>query len=638
MVPPVNRRARALLVAGMALLLAGAAGGVPDGAIASPTVGPTYYVSVSGSDANAGTIDAPWRTLRHALTQLTPGSTLYLRSGTYFESKIPVSARGTSTAPITISSYPGDNAVIDGGVPGFARAPNSNWQLVDSSTGLYRSVRTFPAASSWGAWLLDDDIQLVQYSSFANLSSTYYGPEKPGTPEYIGPGIERQDDGHLYIRLTANPNDLSDAGGETIAPTPADTNPNDHPMSIFRSDSVVKFDDARFLSFQNLRFQGSVRIFDGRAKDITVGHCTMLFGTYGIVVRSGAANWSFTDDEWDNGFPGWLYWTDVKDTDGIDEAYPEFQSEAISDDGPVRGFVMTGNTFRDSFDGVHLSNGSQNDLIAHNFFVRIHDDGMEISEGAGGKVEIAHNMFWHVASGISTGDSSPMVPAGPVYIHHNVIDDSALQRGGRPGNRESSNWVPWMTLDPSSTHGPSLRGWWDFYNNTIVTRRSTAYHWNGAAPAIAPSRHKLVYNNIWYTLDARIIFRDDSIESGAQYDGDVFWRESASPTTRYKLLYQFGNGRSYRSLTAFRSAGLNWERRGLQVDPGFDPTLLNDPTFDASTIWSRYEPTNPEVFTLGASYASLGWPGTSQTTYRGALPSAGGARGCGSWPRVAAGR
>ena len=42
-----------------------------------------YYVSPSGNDSNAGTIDAPLLTLRQAISKATAGTTIYLREGTY---------------------------------------------------------------------------------------------------------------------------------------------------------------------------------------------------------------------------------------------------------------------------------------------------------------------------------------------------------------------------------------------------------------------------------------------------------------------------------------------------------------------------------------------------------------------------
>ena len=111
-----------------------------------------YYVSPNGSDNNNGTLDSPWQTLGYALGRLLPGDVLYLRGGRYYEHEIMTRLKGTASAPITVRSYPGEQAVIDGGVPYFKDTPNSEWELVDGSIHLYRSKRTF-SASFVRAWL-----------------------------------------------------------------------------------------------------------------------------------------------------------------------------------------------------------------------------------------------------------------------------------------------------------------------------------------------------------------------------------------------------------------------------------------------------------------------------------------------------
>ena len=63
---------------------------------------------------------------------LSPGDVLNLRDGTYYEHEIDMDLQGSASAPITIQSYPGERAVIDGGIPDFKNAPNSEWELVDS--------------------------------------------------------------------------------------------------------------------------------------------------------------------------------------------------------------------------------------------------------------------------------------------------------------------------------------------------------------------------------------------------------------------------------------------------------------------------------------------------------------------------
>ena len=47
------------------------------------TYGADYYVATDGDDTNAGTLDAPFKTVGHAVSQIASGDTLYIRGGTY---------------------------------------------------------------------------------------------------------------------------------------------------------------------------------------------------------------------------------------------------------------------------------------------------------------------------------------------------------------------------------------------------------------------------------------------------------------------------------------------------------------------------------------------------------------------------
>ena len=72
----------------------------------------SLYVSTKGSDANSGSLHSPLRTLQRAANRVTPGTTVYVRAGTYKGFKLARS--GTPDAPITFRSYPGEHAVISG--------------------------------------------------------------------------------------------------------------------------------------------------------------------------------------------------------------------------------------------------------------------------------------------------------------------------------------------------------------------------------------------------------------------------------------------------------------------------------------------------------------------------------------------
>lgn len=73
----------------------------------------TYYVSVTGDDNNAGTIDQPFRTINKASQIMRAGNTCIIREGTYQETITPMNS-GTENAPITYKSFPGENVTITG--------------------------------------------------------------------------------------------------------------------------------------------------------------------------------------------------------------------------------------------------------------------------------------------------------------------------------------------------------------------------------------------------------------------------------------------------------------------------------------------------------------------------------------------
>lgn len=70
----------------------------------------SYYVATNGNDSNIGTIDLPWKTLNKARS-VGPGSTVYFRGGTYYGTLSPNNS-GTSSAWITFTAYPGEQAYI----------------------------------------------------------------------------------------------------------------------------------------------------------------------------------------------------------------------------------------------------------------------------------------------------------------------------------------------------------------------------------------------------------------------------------------------------------------------------------------------------------------------------------------------
>ena len=95
-----------------------------------------YYVSVNGSDANTGSIRAPFQTINAALAMAGPGDQVVVRSGTYHQQvKFPKS--GQPGKVISLQSYPKERAIIDGsritvtGWQALVTISNVSWVTID---------------------------------------------------------------------------------------------------------------------------------------------------------------------------------------------------------------------------------------------------------------------------------------------------------------------------------------------------------------------------------------------------------------------------------------------------------------------------------------------------------------------------
>ena len=88
--------------------------------------GHTYYVATNGSNANAGTIVAPWATVQHAADVAMAGDTVLVRKGVYNEHVGFRTSGDTANGSITFENYPGEVATMDG--TGLD-IPNGQWGL-----------------------------------------------------------------------------------------------------------------------------------------------------------------------------------------------------------------------------------------------------------------------------------------------------------------------------------------------------------------------------------------------------------------------------------------------------------------------------------------------------------------------------
>ncbi len=93
---------------------------------AGPLCAATYYVATNGSDANTGTLSAPFRHIGYGLSRIWAGDTLLIRGGTYDEYVYLRNKSGRADARITVGNYNSESVTVRGNTA-FNRDVASGW-------------------------------------------------------------------------------------------------------------------------------------------------------------------------------------------------------------------------------------------------------------------------------------------------------------------------------------------------------------------------------------------------------------------------------------------------------------------------------------------------------------------------------
>jgi hypothetical protein len=91
-----------------------------------------YYVSTDGSDDNAGSKSAPFKTIQKAASILKPGDKCIIRGGRYHETIKIENINAAEEKPIIFTAFAGEKVTLDGSVP-----ITSKWTKY--KTGIYKT-------------------------------------------------------------------------------------------------------------------------------------------------------------------------------------------------------------------------------------------------------------------------------------------------------------------------------------------------------------------------------------------------------------------------------------------------------------------------------------------------------------------
>jgi hypothetical protein len=630
------------------------------------TSAPAFYVSPAGSDANDGSLAAPWRTIGFAVQQLGAGDTLYVRGGVYNdEHEFSWTCPGTKEAPVTVRNYPGETPIIDGSQPEFRdgspEAPNSAWEVHDEGKSIYRSVNTFSSAASanGGSIMIGDTLYMlavlttrttplhsIVVTGYDYLSSDIHNHSAENVEgyngRYFGPSYWWDPgDSRIYIRLIPPTAECTHgtAASDFFKPEYdfsrilTNTDPRENKLFICATGANGRFMlmSGNYAVFDGLEFRHYAWTFRATG----TGHHYKNMKIYGSrSAFGGAAGIGHTFENLDIRMfiPPWISRTDVK---GHEQPLIRLRTQGIGFGSQAENMTVL-NCFFETFDGMLVTSSSQptHGLTVKNCtFYKCDDDGIQLGTRCT-NTEFAYNKIITSAGAGHHGTGQADEPNK--WFHHNIYDNRApmlITRYDPEGIRANTD-QGWRGLNIVPTHTGETAGAdpWKFYNNTIIVRdpwglELSLGRWRQREEDYPDFPHEL-YNNILVqefenTTTTMYCTRHAlTYDGGEVYDGNCWallsgafmWlqaKNEAQTNKNFNTIVDL-HADAYWDLTKINYAP-GWEASGTQVDPDLGDDWLPQ---TAGMLEGGNGIPNP------VDLSGKGWPGYDGN-YRGAIPPGG---------------
>jgi hypothetical protein len=557
-----------------------------------------YVDATRGKDEQDGSKARPWRTINHALKQLKPGQTLYLRGGVYYEN-VYCALAGKKDAPITLRSYPGELAIIDGGLREFAEDAVGAWTpCPDGAKGEYRSTRPYRNIRDVVGLFGDSLIGLQTYWHAMDLRAANEqwidDPEKKimVKPVYCGPGLwyDRQT-GHIHVRLAHthidNPQ-VPDYRGET--------DPRKLPLIIAPFNSVPLFiDQAAHVRFQDLVVRGgghnSVVLQFGIG--IEFDNVTIYAGTYGLRAR-GTGPLRLIDSAIRGMIPPWAF----RDENSLYTYSPRFYDPFLPPAQPTNQrniarlpthavLVTEGSyefevfhypynhdwdvsrcEFTDGHDGVYLS--GHDIRFHHNWIDNIQDDAVYLSSPSpyfNDRIYIYQNLITRSLMAFSCHSRGG--PEGSIYIYRNVVDLRQGVNVSRPSPSAPHGRL--ASYHIFLTHGRELLGMESlyFYQNTFVSPALSGGYAHRTWSNTSDRTVRRSFNNLFIYLNGYPAPEEANAPlHDIQLDGNLHWSSVPGAQVPKQFLESARACKASQHNKAKYPPG--WEASSFVADPRFE--------------------------------------------------------------------
>jgi hypothetical protein len=492
-----------------------------------------FYVDSLGNDNNNGTsTGTAFKTLGKALSSISvPGSTIYLRKGTYYEGDLNLTKSGTTGNPVTIRNFPSERPILNGTDQTF----NPTWVVYDAANNVYK---TTTAAQPLHAYI--NGKHLFHYLKLADLVNKVWGE----------PSGFFHDGTTFYVRFP-------------VGATPGNTT-----ITIPKYTSGLQIDQQSNIVIKGITFcyfgYGDYPrgIYLNVANTVMVDSCVFHHTHIGVALKRNSDFNTVQHCSFNESPKSHFNWDAVK-TGGVD--YEAGGICIYTSNLPNKGNVFRYNTFNDLFDAMapgseDLAGYSGNMDIYDNTFNEVGDDAISL-DGVATNLRVYNNSISNYLTGISTAPLSK----GPTYIFRNILYNS-----------NSSSWKSNSIYTPYpfkfNVNSSLSTNWVYLYHNTSFSD--------------IPDCDGFLFKNYsdWHDIISR-----NNIYAGAAYAFDN-WSSTNPIDFDFDGLYTFHptklfywNGNAYNSLATFSSA-TNQEIHGIIANPDFVSIANADFHLSASSL------------------------------------------------------
>ena len=542
-----------------------------------PDTPKSLYVSPSGSDENPGSIDKPLKTLNAAFAKLTPGTTLFVREGIYYEGALIPPKAAAGEGPIVIRNYNGERVTIDGAAPDLIDA---KWSTADG-----RIYTTPFAGKTWNVTAQD------------KKTGKYYRLFPLETKSEIDTG---KSDGKTFKQLGFTGAYHCDGKNIHIVTPGGDI--SNYKVFVSRFTEAVTLSDRGHITFDGLEFGhfgrgdwGTAILMEDSSENL-VQNCRFFYCNTGVWVQWTSSNNTVQDCLFVDDLAHW-HFTYAKNPAGYNY-HEQIETGAVYTGGRYtgRGLVVRRNRMEGLFDGAHLgpwvevnSRTSETDF-SYNTVIDVADDFVE-TDGYSRNVRIIGNVMDRSLSGISLAQALD----GPTFILYNVNANCGVCAATTNPSDYHYEGYPVKTNGgphPDIGSGPVF-----FYHNTSYTTDpdSRAFLVKGAKWRIFVLR-----NNIWCGKAAGFVCWRRSL-SLMDWDWDDLYHEAGA-------FMDIGRGTSTYNTIRDAQTNLDVLKHGISADPKF---------VDADGGNYHLRPTSPCID------AGVVVPGINDTRYNGKAPDIG---------------